>query len=892
MRTWAKLLTAVLLLGGSAFAQNFYTFQGKQYPNGVFYVCAVPASGNPCTNQVNIYPTSGLVSPINQPATIAPDGSYGFWVAGTQAQITIQIQTPYSIVYIVNMGGGTGGGIGYPTGSGIPTVSSGSAWGTTLTEANGSVAYGSGGAWTVSNAPAISAANMTSFPTFNQNTTGTASNVTGIVAIANGGTGNGTTVGAYNYFGNGTGSSAAPAFGTIPAAAIPTLNQNTTGNAGTVSTAASTTNSAFSILAVPNTSGSQEPNTIASFTINPSTGAVNVPGALTVSSCSGCGSGTPGTPSLSVQYDNAGSFGGASLGTNQGTYLVGRVNTTQGTATAPIDLQQGDCSNSTINGSTSTYTVLYSDVSACNIIHDRAGSASVTVTLPTPTTLNNTHPVFAYQNDSGHSDTITPTTYTIALGNGSAAASQTIPSNVRCRIGLDPFNASVWDMSCAPNSTSGGGGAVSSVSNSDGTMSVTPTTGAVVASLDIPAISNPSGTPTGTPSSSGGTVAAGSNYAKIIAFDSGGRPTAAGTESALVTTTTGTSSIAWNWTAVTGASSYYVCVGSTSGAESNCFSSATNSYTQTTAISTGTTAFVISATNYTGGPNLTPGGGTVMVPAGVIGQPGLCIGQYFGICFYQNTNGNLLEWRDASGAANQAGSDLSDEGVDLGVTEALRYRVGGVGTAFDGCVVDDGTGTNTLAISAPGTGNCGSPSANAHTGNLSLTKLNIFGTTSGSTTLSASATGGTLNLGSTNATVTSAGAAAVTQLLASGIVDGQAPVTLTTGTTASLGGTYQSGYTFNQEGTAATAVTYTLPTPAAGKQYCIKNSYNGSAANTGVLTLAVATPGTHFIIYNGTKGTSTGTITSGGAAGDAMCAVAISATLWEAYVQVGTWTLH
>ena len=41
-------------------------------------------------------------------------------------------------------------------------------------------------------APNGSAASLTSFPTFNQNTTGTASNVTGIVAVANGGTGTAT----------------------------------------------------------------------------------------------------------------------------------------------------------------------------------------------------------------------------------------------------------------------------------------------------------------------------------------------------------------------------------------------------------------------------------------------------------------------------------------------------------------------------------------------------------------------------------------------------------------------------------------------------------------------------------------------------------------------------
>jgi hypothetical protein len=47
-------------------------------------------------------------------------------------------------------------------------------------------------------APNGSAASLTSFPTFNQNTTGTASNVTGTVAIANGGTGQTTAVAAFD----------------------------------------------------------------------------------------------------------------------------------------------------------------------------------------------------------------------------------------------------------------------------------------------------------------------------------------------------------------------------------------------------------------------------------------------------------------------------------------------------------------------------------------------------------------------------------------------------------------------------------------------------------------------------------------------------------------------
>ena len=80
-------------------------------------------------------------------------------------------------------------------------------------------------------------------PTWNQNTTGTASNVTGTVAIANGGSGTTTAQGAMNAFagavtsgsylrGNGTN----VVMSTIQAADIPTLNQNTTGSAATLAT--------------------------------------------------------------------------------------------------------------------------------------------------------------------------------------------------------------------------------------------------------------------------------------------------------------------------------------------------------------------------------------------------------------------------------------------------------------------------------------------------------------------------------------------------------------------------------------------------------------------------------------------------------------------------------
>ena len=50
----------------------------------------------------------------------------------------------------------------------------------------GAVLYSDGTNWTRNSAPVISAANMTSFPTLNQNTTGTASNLSGTPALPNG----------------------------------------------------------------------------------------------------------------------------------------------------------------------------------------------------------------------------------------------------------------------------------------------------------------------------------------------------------------------------------------------------------------------------------------------------------------------------------------------------------------------------------------------------------------------------------------------------------------------------------------------------------------------------------------------------------------------------------
>jgi hypothetical protein len=167
-----------------------------------------------------------------------------------------------------------------------------------------------------------------------------------------------------------------------------------------------------------------------------------------VSSESG-GRATPAGSNLSQQYNNGGALGGATLGTNQGTYQVGRVNTVQGTATAPLDLQVGDVAGSgIISGATSSYPVAYTDVIGGNVMHDFAASVAVTITIPTPATLNNAAPIFVYSNYSAFTDTVSPTTYQISRGGAAAAASITVDPDYSCKIQLDHVNASTWKADC------------------------------------------------------------------------------------------------------------------------------------------------------------------------------------------------------------------------------------------------------------------------------------------------------------------------------------------------------------------------------------------------------------------------------------------------------------
>jgi hypothetical protein len=91
------------------------------------------------------------------------------------------------------------------------------------------------------------------------------------------------------------------------------------------------------------------------------------------------------------------------------------------------------------------------------------------------------------------------------------------------------------------------------------------------------------GTPTGTPSTTGGILLSGTYFAKIQAVDQYGAGTAMSTETASVSVTGPTGSIAWAWAAVTGAAFYRIFVGPVTGGQVIYFTSTTNSFTQTTA---------------------------------------------------------------------------------------------------------------------------------------------------------------------------------------------------------------------------------------------------------------------------------------------------------------------
>ena len=124
------------------------------------------------------------------------------------------------------------------------------------------------------------------------------------------------------------------------------------------------------------------------------------------------------------------------------------------------------------------------------------------------------------------------------------------------------------------------------------------------------------------------------------------------------------------------------------------------------------------------------------------------------------------------------------------------------------------------------------------------------------------------------------------------------------GTSTSLGGSYAPAVTIEASGCTtgshctANGVTgfyycntsaecyFTLDAPTAGKQYC----FGDYAGQTNVLSITSTT--SVYIVYKGTNGTvTTGTLVSGGAAGDFTCMVGVDTTHYMVTgAGLGTWT--
>lgn len=189
--------------------------------------------------------------------------------------------------------------------------------------------------------------------------------------------------------------------------------------------------------------------------------------------------GTPAGVNDALQFNLGGAFGAVTPPTANGLYQCG-YNVTSGAAVAPTCPQSGVGGRS-ITGATTTDLVAFGDVNSI-INHDKAATGAVNETLPTGTTLGNSVFGYKYCNHSAQTDTLTPTTWTIQPGNAVAGATLSVPSGVCYFIHVDPNSTTNW---LADASNVSAAGAVTSVSNSDGTLTITPTTGAVVASLAL-----------------------------------------------------------------------------------------------------------------------------------------------------------------------------------------------------------------------------------------------------------------------------------------------------------------------------------------------------------------------------------------------------------------------
>ncbi len=519
------------------------------------------------------------------------------------------------------------------------------------------------------------------------------------------------------------------------------------------------------------------------------------------------------------------------------------------------------------NAQTSTYQVLAADFVGCKTIP--VSSSTFTITL----VASGTQPASGQCVWIINYGTGTPTIARSGQNINGAA------SNLTLAAGSASAPTGAYVVSDGTNyeaqifGSGSGGGAVTSVSNSDGTITISPTTGSVVASLNLSHANTWAAVQTITNSdlallgsSTGATTfasanASATNYTATFPANTG---------------TVGELNLAQTWTAAQALGS------STATTQSQLDGStklATTLYTDTAvsnaiaAVNPAVAVLAASTANLTG-TYAQVGGGVgdtfTITATGAFSLDGVALG----------TIGQRVLFKNQSTA--------SQNGVYT-VTVAGTTGVSAVFTrALDYDTPSDVNNTGSIPVQ--------SGTANATTSWLLTSQVTSIGS-SGSSLTYAQFSYNPTNVALLSGSAFTGAVTSSSSIIATGIVDGRAPVTITTGTTATLGAaTYSSGYTMNQEATAGTGVTYTLPATATGLQYCVKNSIvSGTGApDTGLLT--VYPPASSYLILNGVINTigggGTHGVASGGAAADAACFVAIDSTHWDVYVQHGIWTAN